>query len=157
MFDLLELSIGSNSESGFKLKRFSSYENYLKSILGSVSCCEITLRRTAYWLLQCRHVILRKKNDLGSPVSLPSISQKISTWKNLARVPADGEHGPPGRRQSVKKAVVRRVLWCWSDGQGNNKQQWPSQNLGRTNNRSQIIIMGTWIHSLSSFSLAESQ
>ena len=61
-------------------------------------------------LLECRHVILRKKNDLQGPVSLPSISQKISTWKNLVRVLADGEHGPPGWRQSVKKAVVRRVL-----------------------------------------------
>ena len=40
-----------------------NYENYLKSTLGSVSCCEVTLRRTAYWLLECRHVILRKKND----------------------------------------------------------------------------------------------
>ena len=110
MFDLLELSIGGNSESGFTLKRSSSYENYLKSTLGSVSCCEVILRRTAYWLLECRHVILRKKNDLRSPVSLPSTSQKISTWKNLARVPTDGEDGPLGWRQSVKKAVVRRVL-----------------------------------------------
>ena len=90
MFDLLELSMGSNSESGFKLKRSSSYENYLKSILGSVSCCEVTLRRTAYWLLECRHVILRKKNDLGSSVSLPSISQKISTGKNLQEYPPTG-------------------------------------------------------------------
>ena len=90
MFDLLELSIGSNSESGFKLKRSSSYENYLKSILGSMSCCEVTLRRTAYWLLECRHVILRKKNDLGSPYHFRRLVKRFLNGKIWQEYPPTG-------------------------------------------------------------------
>ena len=90
----------------------SSHENYLKSILGSVSYCVVIIRTPSYWSVRmascnfklggyCRS---RNASNMTSELGITSVDEtKISTWKNFARVAGDEQNGP-GRSDSTKIA-----------------------------------------------------
>ena len=80
----------------------SSHENFRQSIRGSVSYYVVILRTPPYWstrVASCsfklgdhaQQAIWRADLVLLSPMSH---RQKISTWKNLARVAAEEQNGP---------------------------------------------------------------
>ena len=94
----------------------SSHENYLKSILGSVSYCVVIIRTPSYWsvrMASCNFKLggywagtadhAMQATWRANLVLLPSTRRKISTWKNFARVAGDEQNGP-GRSDSAKIA-----------------------------------------------------
>ena len=86
--------------------RPSSHEKYFQSILGSVSYCVVILRTPTYWsvrMVSCNfklggvnHFTADHAQQAIWPanlVLLSSTSQKISMWKNLARVASEEQNG----------------------------------------------------------------